>query len=274
MRFVDPVRVEAVATGEWLRRAKKLRGDLDAAADDDARREIIKNEASSWQDAKKFLRPVLNRKCWYCETREDRSDNAVDHYRPKSLYLWLAFELLNFRYSCTYCNSRRKDPESTESGGKQDLFPLSVGSPRATKPEELKAEKPLLLDPCVFEDHKRLWFDETGLASLRPRYSGDQYEEARFEESRTLYNLDFGSLRAKRMRKYRDVIDLCREGDEYWRKYEEEHDERYLQEFSKCVVRLVRMIDYLEEHSAPAWHATLGQRTRSVTARHALGIET
>ena len=272
MRFIDPVRINAAVTGDFLRQAKTLSEELDTATDEDERRAIIK-DGDFWRDAKRLLKPIFNRKCWYCETSEDRSDNAIDHFRPKSLYDWLIFELSNFRFSCTFCNSRRSDPDTGLTGGKQDLFPLADGSPRATRADELDLERPLLLDPCKFEDHKRLWFDETGLASLRPRYEGDAYEEKKFEESRKLYNLDFFRLAAARRRKYFEVIELCREGDRYWTRFQEGGNEECLHEFSNRVVKLARLIDYTEEHSAAAWHATLGLRTSSVTARHALGIE-
>jgi uncharacterized protein (TIGR02646 family) len=273
LRFVNPIRVDEAAPGEWLRLAKDLREELDAAPDAAARRRIISDKAECWRDAKKFLKPILNRKCWYCETEQERSDNPIDHYRPKSMYWWLAFELSNFRFCCTYCNSRREDPESDLRGGKQDLFPLKDESMRAKTPDEVEDEEPLLLDPCVYEDHKRLWFDETGLSRLHPRYVGDDFEEARFKTSRELYNLDFDRLQTARRLKYLEVTPICREGDSFWRRYNESQDREFLAEFSKRVVRVVRLIDYMEEHSAAAWHATLGLRTKSVTAQHALGIE-
>ena len=77
-----------------------------------------------WRSAKERLKEVSRGKCWYCEARQMRSDNAVDHFRPKSLYPWLAFKLHNFRYACTFCNSIRTNPETGESEGKGDHFPL------------------------------------------------------------------------------------------------------------------------------------------------------
>lgn len=65
-----------------------------------------------WSDVKDRLKKVSNGKCWYCESRQERSDNAVDHYRPKSVYPWLAYELSNFRYACTYCNSIRRNQQT------------------------------------------------------------------------------------------------------------------------------------------------------------------
>ena len=238
-----------------------------------ARRAIIDDNGQMWRDLKPKLRLIAERKCWYCETKADRADNAVDHYRPKSFYWWLAFDWTNLRYSCTYCNSRRRDPDSEQVGGKQDQFPLAEGSVRATTPEQVDDEKPLLLDPCEYDDHRLIWFDETGLTQVHPDREGDVKVESRIKASVDLYNLDFGQLAADRRRKFREVNDLCKEGDELWAKYEASSDEAPLNAFSKIVVKLVRLIDDREEYSAAALHATRGLRTASPTARRALGID-
>ena len=69
----------------------------------------MQNHASVWQECKEPLKSLSNDKCFYCETIQERSDDAVDHFRPKSLYPWSAFKISNYRFSCTYCNSRRRD---------------------------------------------------------------------------------------------------------------------------------------------------------------------
>jgi len=273
VRYIDPRRVEDRLNGNWISAAAELRRQLDEAPDSTIQKEIIKDNADTWRDLKPILRLIAERKCWYCETNEDRSDNAVDHYRPKSFYWWLAFAWTNLRYSCTYCNSRRKDPDSEQVGGKQDLFPLAPGNVRATTPGQVRSEEPLLLDPCIYDDHRLIWFDETGLTKVHPTYKDDVEVIARVEASVDLYNLDFGQLAAHRRRKFREVNDLCEEGDELWVKYESSKDETFLKGFSRVVVKLVRLIDDREPHSAAALHATLGRRTASATARRALSLD-
>ena len=98
-------------------------------------------------------------KCWYCESKQIRLDRHVDHYRPKNSvaecadhpgYWWLAFRSYNYRYSCTYCNSRRVDQRSGQAGGKADHFPLRDESRRAFSPDDpIDDEQPTLLDPTV-----------------------------------------------------------------------------------------------------------------------------
>lgn len=43
----------------------------------------LPHEQAVWRDLKDGLANLLHDKCWYCETAVDRSDNAVDHFRPK-----------------------------------------------------------------------------------------------------------------------------------------------------------------------------------------------
>src|SRR5262249_37866054 len=143
--------------------AQEAERDLLSATDDETIAKVIKDSAKVWRRAKPYLERVMDYKCWYCETKDVRSDNAIDHFRPKALYWWLAFRYWNFRFSCTFCNSRRRDPESGIVGGKAAEFPLVPGSARLVESNEsVDDEIPLLLDPCIGQDPQLLWFDETG----------------------------------------------------------------------------------------------------------------
>ena len=130
-------------------------------------------------------------KCWYCEARQDRSDNTVDHFRPKSLYPWLAFKLNNFRYACTFCNSVRTNPDTGESGGKGDHFPLFV-PPRATNSAELLSEDFILLDPCRGTDPGLLDFREDGLPCAK--HPDQPRRRERAEQSIHYFHLDHPEL--------------------------------------------------------------------------------
>jgi uncharacterized protein (TIGR02646 family) len=119
------------------------------------------------------LRRLSNDKCWYCESKDLRSDNAVDHYRPKGNvkdsapphdgYWWLAFDWRNYRFSCTFCNSIRNSP--TTSGGKQDYFPLHDEAKRARlAADDLADELPMLIDPVLDGDPALISFEADGTA--------------------------------------------------------------------------------------------------------------
>jgi uncharacterized protein (TIGR02646 family) len=124
-----------------------------------------------WSSLKDQLRALSYKKCWYCESKDVRSDNAVDHYRPKNRvheaqethdgYWWLAFEWSNYRFTCTFCNSRRTSVDGTK-GGKADHFPLHDENKRALKAGTERDEFPMLLDPVADLDYSYLWFLESG----------------------------------------------------------------------------------------------------------------
>lgn len=157
MRYID---IDDLALPpDWNIRAK-------AAAAKAAKGGNPDDDNKVWRELKDYLGRLFNYKCWYCEIPIPRSDNAVDHFRPKGRccdaanphngYRWLAFEKSNYRYSCTFCNSRRKDVLSGTAGGKADRFPLLNESNRLYGPGPLHQEEPALLDPCDLYDWELL----------------------------------------------------------------------------------------------------------------------
>lgn len=151
-----------------------------------------------WRALKDVLAEASHGKCWYCEIPQTRSDNAVDHFRPKSLYRWLAFALSNLRFSCTYCNSRRVDTDTGITGGKGDNFPLAEFCQRATSPGEEGNEHPLLLNPCNASDPGLLDFNDDGRPV--PRHPEHENRKLRAETSIRLYHLDHTDLVEERRR--------------------------------------------------------------------------
>ena len=218
--FVDSV------PEEWTERAKSLANDLTDANSAKDRAKILRDHSDMWRDLKPMLAELSNLKCWYCETREVRSDNAVDHFRPKSAvsgedhpgYWWLAFSALNYRYSCTFCNSRRVDAVNETAGGKHDAFPLQAGSLRAVCPDDaIDAEIPVLLDPCSIVDVDYLWFDETGRVVENPAMVSSDWDRERVSTSVKLYHLDHVRLVQNRRKVYRTISGLLRVADANYR---------------------------------------------------------
>lgn len=163
-----------------------------------------------WRDLKQRLASLSHEKCWFCETPITRSDNAVDHFRPKGRvsdaandhrgYRWLTFAVANFRYSCTYCNSRRIDVENGTAGGKADRFPLVDESSRVYSVvasdldfddllSTVQVERPAILDPCHLEDWRHLGCKrENG----KPCPTSDDPQIAeRVKKSIDIYHLDY-----------------------------------------------------------------------------------
>ncbi len=74
---------------------------------------------------------------WVCAYCQRPTDDDVDHFRPKSLYPWLAYSFSNYFLSCETCNRRCK----------KNKFPLAASAARATSASRVDREARLLLDP-------------------------------------------------------------------------------------------------------------------------------
>jgi uncharacterized protein (TIGR02646 family) len=58
-------------------------------------------------DVQKALRNLYNDKCVFCESCIELS--AVEHFRPKAIYYWLAYSWDNLLLICTNCNSHKRE---------------------------------------------------------------------------------------------------------------------------------------------------------------------
>lgn len=54
------------------------------------------------------LTAIYHDKCAYCETKTNLfEENAVDLYRPRTIYYWLVYEWSNLLPCCPKCNSKK-----------------------------------------------------------------------------------------------------------------------------------------------------------------------
>lgn len=225
MRFIDISKLSVDA--DWEKKSQKALEVVRKKKDPKERSEFINKKSNIWKKLKPELEGLSNGKCWYCESREKRSDRAVDHYRPKNSvhntehggYWWRAFRADNFRLSCTYCNSRRKDRKGGNTGGKGDFFPLWDEKKRVCDEcddTKCKHEDPLLLDPCKRSDVGLLWFDEDGRAV--PKYSEEDKLHAfkKAEVSIDCYHLNEKEIKEARLGLFHDIKNLIRQGDFYF----------------------------------------------------------
>jgi uncharacterized protein (TIGR02646 family) len=148
--------------------------------------------SSVWGELKSELSRLSHGKCWYCESRQTRSDNAVDHFRPKSDYPWLAFSYENYRFACSFCNSPHRSPVTGRSQGKSNFFPLFENSLQAKDQTEIDSKQPILLDPCNATDPGLLDFRSDGTPC--PRFADNPIFRRRVEESIRIYHLDHPEL--------------------------------------------------------------------------------
>ena len=260
MRYIDLHEIEPLLPEGWQKRAQQALHEVENLLPDERLKEIDKR-ASIWQEIKDVLAEYSHSKCWYCESRQDRSDNDVDHFRPKGRvaecqehkgYWWLAFNWMNYRFSCTYCNRRRRDRVTGHSGGKQDHFPLLDEENRACcREDDLEVEQPCLLDPTDEADPGLLWFNQYGEAV--PRYDEQRhlrlYQRARM--SIELYHLNLGKTRTRRMVLYTYIERLVGSGGRYFTKYASgDQDMEYA--FKEIIKDLRATLDKKAEFSAAA----------------------
>lgn len=107
------------------------------------------------------LRELFRDRCAYCE----RTGRDIEHFRPRSRatrldgsidpdhYWWLACDWRNLYWACSECNLR-----------KRNLFPIQGQAARPLSSwDELEAEQPLLIDPCVDNPQDHMRFSGDGL---------------------------------------------------------------------------------------------------------------
>lgn len=83
-------------------------------------------KSSVWKTAKPQLKVESGGKCAYCESPTDTvAHGDVEHFRPKSVYWWLAYCYDNYVYACQICNQVYKG----------DAFPVHASAGPWTGPE-------------------------------------------------------------------------------------------------------------------------------------------
>ncbi len=59
-------------------------------------------------EVRKELNELYHKKCAYCEDTLLNHFKHIEHYRPKSIYFWLAFSWDNLLLACEYCNVNKR----------------------------------------------------------------------------------------------------------------------------------------------------------------------
>lgn len=207
-----------------------------------AQHKAINAKSDVWHAASDALAQASYDKCWYCESRQDRSDKAVDHFRPKNSvieapdhpgYWWLAFDWRNYRYSCTYCNSNRRDTVGGTTGGKHNHFPIIEPPPHARSATD-PPDRAKLLDPTDDSDTKLLTFLPNGFP--RPVASSDPVSTDRVEISIRLYHLDHHPLVIKRKRLADEILQYVKKANDA----RASGDEKNYKDCKKEIIKRVR----------------------------------
>lgn len=109
---------------------------------------------SHWKDTKDQLKIESFDKCAYCEANTSAvAHGDVEHFRPKSVYWWLAYCYDNYLFSCQICNQKYK----------VDEFPITAAEamkpgrdiPATVTQADIDALAPFL-SPDPFDDNAGL----------------------------------------------------------------------------------------------------------------------
>lgn len=130
------------AVNAKFRGAKKLEKDKELML---AQREFLNNpdkkiefKSAYWKTAKTQLKKESKGKCAYCEANAGVvAHGDVEHYRPKSIYWWLAYTYDNYLYACQICNQTYKS----------DNFPIEANP--FTEPSITRSTSDLSINQLV-----------------------------------------------------------------------------------------------------------------------------
>jgi uncharacterized protein (TIGR02646 family) len=223
------------------RREKELELLRHAAGGGDFDTEFWKSKGRQWKPAREQLFKETEWKCAYCESIKEKSrEGAVEHFRPKSTYWWLAYCYENYLFACTICNSEWKGDHFPVDGvrlcgpackpamsataleklaGSCTPDPLGRGDGLSVKEFRIacRSERPRLLDPYVVDPEpffKWLPVAAGTLSDGRPRWDveagprNNRPQTVRvFEAARDYYGINRAELKDLRGRVYAILLD-------------------------------------------------------------------
>jgi len=231
---------------------------------------------SKWRPAKEQLIVETNQKCAYCESKFlTVGFGDVEHYRPKSIYWWLAYVYLNYLVSCSICNQKYKRDKFEFVGDEQTAPEILDGTSNADikemakkivpdpnndislkKYHELhKKEKPLILNPYLDDPEKLIsWQAIPDLQEVILVPNADNAEsEAIVDACDDIYGLNRKPLKKAR---YQILINYVafREGRDAMPASRKPSWDALIKSMSKDDAEYAAMIRYFESNPAELPH--------------------
>jgi hypothetical protein len=223
MRYIALNQINNCKPNNWDQKAAQWKQLVVAATN---KSEKIKKIGNKWAEFKPGFVRNFGDKCWYSEVSRVMTDFDVDHFRPKGAvkksdgtrpkrtingavnmhpgYWWLAFEPLNYRYSCVFSNRPR------DKGGKHDYFPLTDENTRVWVTSSMAVhanEQIKLLDPCSINDVSLLSYDKIpGTVQSRFDNVSNHIAYSKVRESCKRYNLNHKTIKGARSKVIKDVM--------------------------------------------------------------------
>jgi len=153
-------------------------------------------------DVKDKLYTIYNKKCAYCEKDISDDPKAIEHYRPKDIYYWLAYSWDNLLLSCTRCNSKKGTKFPTQK--KQVIYTKEKFQDIHSLGNSYDIlEQPKMINPEKEDIQAKLIFKRDGRIS-----SEDERITYNIEE---VYNLNRDELVQNRVNIFNDLNNLITE---------------------------------------------------------------
>jgi uncharacterized protein (TIGR02646 family) len=134
IRITKPTEVPEILQTKGAEKCDEMCRDYDKGV----RKFKFKGEIYGHKEVKDLLIRIQNDKCVYCETKFTHdSPGDIEHFRPKSLYYWLAYDWKNLFLSCEECNRRYK----------KNNFPLIKNAGRNKSHHDSRTENPYFINP-------------------------------------------------------------------------------------------------------------------------------
>ncbi len=109
-------------------------------------------------DIKEKFEGLYHDKCAYCEKRTE--EYQIEHYRPKSIYYWLAYSWDNLLVSCGKCNFYKGTKFKVKNRVSINDYPTDDIHNLGSIYDEI--ERPTLVNPTKEDFYKYLIFSEKG----------------------------------------------------------------------------------------------------------------
>ena len=216
------IRLERTRTKTAI--AAKYRGPKRVEAEQKLIDAAHKPDTGFWTTAKKQLKREAAGKCGYCEASTAVvAHGDVEHFRPKSVYWWLAYCYDNYVYACQICNQTYKGDKFPVAGAR--LRPPAVPEVAGTfAPDPLdaqavaafvalcRAERAGIPDPYNDEPETIFaWFADPVLKEVEVRPRDAKAETVRrFKAADRFLGLNRDELRRVRYTIYRPASVISR----------------------------------------------------------------
>ncbi len=166
------------------------------------------NEYYKKEDIKEALEKIHYNKCAYCEVWVE--ELHVEHYRPKSIYYWLAYSWDNLLLACPTCNKKKLHNFPCINGNHINI-PKDINPDDETKTNRRKfnllsaklnhQEQPSLVNPELESSQGKLQFGENGTI---------ESSDARYIATIELCQLNRKKLTERRKKIFDDLINKIR----------------------------------------------------------------